>query len=285
MSITPPQALARQIAAHYATVADVVAVALGGSQVGSLRDPHSDVDIYVYSRELLPLAERRRVATAAGGYAEIGNTFWESGDEWHDPATHIKVDVTFRECAWIEAALRRILVDQTPSLGYSTTLWHNVLTAIPLFDRSGWFAALQRSTRCPYPNQLRQRIINKNFAVLKLSGSSYLDQLRLAAQRQDPVAVNHRLAALLSSYFDVLFAVNHLPHPGEKRLLRLLATRNFKTPVNARYDIERLLQAAALSDASVNTAAETLLARLESFLKREGLIGSQEEQSLPQEGE
>ena len=285
MAATQPQSLAQRVAARYAACDQVVAVTLGGSQAGGLRDPLSDVDLYVYSRTPLSLADRRRIATAEGGYAEIGNAFWEPGDEWRDPATHLKLDVTFRDCDWIAAALQRILVAQEASLGYSTTLWHNVLTAIPLIDGEGWYAELQRTAHCPYPGTLRRRIIAKNFAVLKLSGSSYLDQLRVAVQRTDPVAVNHRTAALLSSYFDVLFAVNHLPHPGEKRLLRLLATRNFKTPVNARHDIERLLQAAARPDATVNTAAETLLARLESFLKREGLIGSQGEQALPPSGE
>jgi len=49
--------------------------------------------------------------------------------------------------------------------------------------------------------------------------SCYLRQINAAIVRQDPVSVNHRVAAWLSSYFDILFAMNGQFHPGEKRPL------------------------------------------------------------------
>ena len=45
--------------------------------------------------------------------------------------------------------------------------------------------------------------------------SCYLKQINAAIFRQDPVSFNHRVAAWLSSYFDILFAINGQFHPGK----------------------------------------------------------------------
>ncbi len=46
--------------------------------------------------------------------------------------------------------------------------------------------------------------------------ASYLDQIKLAVKRNDPISVNHRIAAFMASYFDIIFALNKVYHPGEK---------------------------------------------------------------------
>ena len=109
-----------------------------------------------------------------------------------------------------------------------------------LFDRNGWFRKLQEKTQIPYPDKLAQNIIKKNFAYLKDVMFSYYDQLESAVDRKDCVSINHRSAAFLASYFDIIFARNKLLHPGEKKLVSF-ALENCKTlPDNFEKDVETL---------------------------------------------
>ena len=219
-SIDAGLAVAERVAGQFASLPQVEAVALAGSRSSEFADAKSDVDLYVYVTEDIPLEVRAKIA-AGSPRAEIGNATWEPGDEWIDAETGTSVDVMYRHVRWIEEQLDRVLVRHQASVGYSTCFWYNVLHSRVLFDRAGWFEALQRRARQGYPENCRRAIIAKNYPLLRHNQSSYLHQIELAVRRKDLVSVNHRVAALLASYFDVLFALNELPHPGEKRLIQI----------------------------------------------------------------
>jgi predicted nucleotidyltransferase len=258
--------LALRLADAYAAIATVETVVLSGSQTSGLGDGASDIDLYVYSRSPISLEERTRVATGARR-AEIGNAFWEPGDEWVDGPTGISIDVMFRDCRWIEEQLDRVLKHHQASIGYSTCFWYNVLHSESLFDRYGWFGQLQERARVPYPEELRAAIIAKNLPLLRHNMSSYIHQMELAIQRGDLVSLNHRCAVLLASYFDVLFALNRQPHPGEKRLVKFAEQLCSKRPANFRERIEELLAALPRTDASVIEAAERVVEGLEKVVR------------------
>ena len=50
---------------------------------------------------------------------------------------------------------------------------------------------------------------------------AYPKQIIKFVQRNDFVRINHSITEFLASYFDFLFAINEVTHPGEKRLIQL----------------------------------------------------------------
>lgn len=272
---TEPLALARRIAGLFAPLPQVEAVALGGSRGGggAATDAASDIDLYVYTRGDVPLERRRATVEASGGAtrADVGMAYWGPGDEWYHAPTGIEVDVVYFDAAWMEEQLDRVLVRHEASLGYSTCFWHTVRGSIPLHDPRGWFAGLQGRSRVAYPEELRRAIVALNHPVLRGVIPAYAHQLEKAAARGDLVSVNHRLAALLASYFDIVFAVNRVPHPGEKRLIEAAVRSCPRLPDGMAVDLAEILATASTDLAGLPARVARLLDRLDALLAVEGL--------------
>lgn len=271
---TSPFELARVIAANLEHIPQVEAVALGGSLIGTVRDQASDIDLYIYSHQPIPIDERIRLVETTGGArnADLNLDYWGPGDEWINQATGIEVDLTFFNCEWMESQLMRVVEQHLPSLGYTTCFWHTFLGSTILVDRQSWYSKTKQRFDIPYPEPLRQNIVAYNYPVLRGIIPSYSGQIAKAVDRQDWVSVNHRLAALLASYFDILFAVNRIRHPGEKRLLVLAHRLCSRLPQGVDEDVEAVLAASVNMGGNLLANLERLLDHLEAFLLQEGLI-------------
>jgi len=265
-------ALAREVAARYAALRPTRAVALGGSTTAGTASADSDVDLYVYALPEIPIADRARIAGAGASRCEIDNRFFEPGDEWVDAATGLAVDVMFREPRWIEDQLDRVLVRHEASIGYSTCFWHNVRSSELLFDRDGWFAALKRRAAVPYPEPLRRAVVAKNHPLLRDHISSFLSQVARAVARGDAVSVNHRVAVLLASFFDILFAVNRESHPGEKRLVEFAEARCPMRPPDLARRVNDLVASAGRRGEDTVSGASSLVDSLDEILVAEHLL-------------
>lgn len=263
--------LARRVADRYAALRPVQAVALSGSQTSGQSDEASDIDLYVYVTHPLTLDQRTEVAAGASR-VEIGNSFWEPGDEWTDKNSSLGMDVMYRELNWIDEQLNRVLIDHQASVGYSTCFLYNVRNSTLLFDRESWFAELQEKASWPYPAELKRAIVAKNYPILRNTISSYVHQIENAIRRNDSVSVNHRVTALLASYFDILFTVNEQPHPGEKRLITSAQKLCRKLPENFSDQVERVISTLSARDARLVTRIHELLDGLEALLRSEQLI-------------
>lgn len=266
--------LAENIAARFSSLPQVLAVVLAGSQGSLVSDNLSDLDFYVYIAEEIPVETRAEIARDFAERFEINNLFWEPGDEWIHTQSGRGIDIMYRSTSWIEEQLDCVLVKHQAKVGYTTCFWFNVLHSLPLFDRMGWFEGLLQGARQPYPDPLRKAIVAKNYPILRKNISCYLHQLELALERHDWASINHRTAALLASYFDIIFAVNSVPHPGEKRLVEFVKTLCQKSPCNFEEQLESLLKATSVNagHSDLLDRANALIDRLDEFLIAEGLL-------------
>ncbi len=266
---SPGISLARKIAAAFSALPSVEAVALGGSQAWGLVDPYSDIDAYIYTNSAIPLADRERILTKlAAADPALNQTLWDVTDAWRDSETGLKVEAIYWETPWAERVLDRVLVQHRPSNGYSTSHWYTIRNSTPLYDRRGWFATLQGRSKQPYPEELKHAIISRNHAALRV----VRDQLERAVQRNDLVSVNHRLTALLESYFDVLFAANGALHPGEKRLLELAPVCCAKVPADMQAQLGVVLRRASSTDQTLVATVDDLIGGLNRLLQEERLL-------------
>jgi predicted nucleotidyltransferase len=269
--------LAQTIADKFSIWPQVTAVVLAGSRTIRQAEELSDFDLYLYVDRELHADIREKIAIEMSDRYEIDNQFWEPGDELIDRETGCGIDIMYREPEWIEVQLDRLLLEHQASVGYSTCFWWNVLTSEILYDRDGWFQKLQETADRPYPEPLRQAIIAKNHPILRDNLSSFYHQLASAISRQDSISIVHRTAALLGSYFDIIFAVNCIPHPGEKRLVELAKNLCSKLPKDFEWQIESVTNRVSLlgGDRSILSATDKLIDGLDELLIQENLITPQ----------
>ena len=199
------------------SLSQVEAVALGGSRATGRNDEKSDYDVYVYITSSIDENVRRNILEKYCRYMEIGNSFWELEDDvtLNDG---IDMDIIYRNMQDFEDMVSSVVIDCVPCNGYTTCMWHNLITAKIVIDKNGKLSALQEKYRIPYPKKLKENIISNNLKLLSGMLPSFDMQIKKAENRGDLVSVNHRVAEFLASYFDIIFALNEMTHPGEKRM-------------------------------------------------------------------
>lgn len=218
----------------------VEAVALGGSRAGAVYDDHSDYDIYLYCTGPVPEEARRALLSRYCSYVEYGNRFWELEDNGVF-LDGVPFDLLYRSLPDFINQIAAVVEGFQAHNGYTTCMWHNLRTCKILYDRTGALAAAKARFDVPYPPQLRQAIVERNLRLLRGCLPSYDGQLRKAVGRKDLVSMNHRAAAFLESYFDILFALNGQTHPGEKRLLSLCRRDCAVLPERFEENVQALL--------------------------------------------
>jgi hypothetical protein len=265
-----PQARLREIGSRFSELGYVEAVVLAGSVAGGTSDSHSDYDLYVYSRQPVNVAFRDSLLRPRAQRLDLHRAFWEDEDAWIEHGG-IEFQIMYRSCAWTEGELSARLERCEALLGYTTAICYSIERSRTLWDRSGWFARMQRRLRNGYPQQLARAVVQRNLPVLGAIISSYEQQIQAAFLRQDLVSLNHRVAAWLSSYFDILFAANRQFHPGEKRLLVHLEQLP-SAPESVIEDVRTICAVAGSLERCVADDLFLVRRRLEEWLEGKGVL-------------
>ncbi|MCM1523515.1 MAG: DUF4037 domain-containing protein [Ruminococcus sp.] len=218
---------------------EVEAVALGGSRSGGSFDESSDYDVYAYLTSPLDEEKRRTALSEYCGVTEIGNSFWEYEDNCV-LKNGCGIDIIYRSLDEHIKEISRVVDGFEARNGYTTCMWHNLITSRIIFDRNGRLEKYKRQYTVPYPERLRSNIISRNMRLLRGSLPNYTDQIKKAANRRDLVSVNHRTAEFMASYFDVIFALNRMTHPGEKRLVSICLEKCGILPADFEKNINSL---------------------------------------------
>lgn len=290
-----------KIADEFSKLDYVDAVVLSGSQTGLIHDERSDYDMYVYSSKPVPLDFRRELAQKFTDTYEVGNTFFEDGDELNinphpsfghpllgcssytalQPRTSARlsasarnplpkaegsfgVDLMYRNLDWVKGEVDWVWKNHGAKVGYTTCFLHNVKTSKILFDRNGEFKKYADELNQPFPEELKKNIIAKNYPLLREKSASYYEQIEFAISRNDLVSQNHRTTALLSSYFDILFALNGQTHPGEKKLIAYAEKLCPILPKDFKQDVENVVKSVGTDN--ILPAVDKLLDELDVIM-------------------
>ena len=226
----------------YAKLDEVEAVALGGSSAAKTSDKSSDIDIYIFVRNDISLEVRERLVKDISSKYEVGGEYFGPGDEYFVDDLGCQLDIMYWNVNWFEDVVNNVWFKHYPSNGYTTCFLYTLNNFNIFYDKTGWLKSLQEKINTPYPKELKQNIIERNVKLMKEKPfASYYGQIQKAVQRNDIVSVNHRIAAFLASYFDVIFALNEMLHPGEKRLINYVKTNCKIVPGNFEDNINKLL--------------------------------------------
>lgn len=250
---------------RFASLPQVEAIALAGSHSVQRNDALSDYDVYLYINQVIPVETREEITGMYCSYMEVDNQFWETEDDGVLKCG-TELELIYRDLEWLDRELHKVIFQHQASVGYSTCFWANLSSSQILFDRNGQLSALQAKYQQEYPAALTQAIIAKNLPLLKQAMPAYPKQISKALQRCDHVSVHHRVTEYLASYFDVLFAVNAIAHPGEKRLVQYALDNCSQLPKNFEQTITSLLSLAGQQSEDLLPLIEQASSELEALI-------------------
>jgi len=225
----------------FCNINGIQALVLGGSRTTERADEKSDYDFYLYSENGIDQNDRHKILSKYCKYFEIGNSYWELEDNGQ-LICGIDFDIIYRNTGQFVKTVADVVEGYNANNGFTTCLWHNVLNSKIIFDKDDIFKKIKERFSVPYPQKLKDNIIKRNMALLSDSVVSYDKQIKKSIYRKDLINLNNRISAFLASYFDIIFAINELPNPGEKRIMEICLNKCNILPNGFEENVNSLIQ-------------------------------------------
>ncbi|MCL1844913.1 MAG: DUF4037 domain-containing protein [Defluviitaleaceae bacterium] len=248
---------------HFKSFPEVDAIILGGSRAGDFADSDSDYDVYAFVNGDISAKKRNSALRDTCYCADLDRRHW--GGHWDDCVlkSGLPLEITYWNLAATRENLQNHLQKFIPWNGYTTCICHVVFNAKVLYDPKNLFADIKNEFDMPYPDELRENIIRTNREVLDGITPSYMFQLERAIRRGDIFKTSHVLTSFAAAYFDIIFALNRLYNPGEKKLIEICKRTCDILPVDFEKNLQRLFTA---RDEKILPVAKDIVKNLDAVI-------------------
>ncbi len=206
-------------------------IALGGSLAKGIGDAQSDLDLYLFTERVLPKDRRGELVEQAVGpgaqvvswgrdepFEQGGTDFWYGG---------YKVEVWLRNSRLVEETIaacrdgniRRDWVRWTVMGFFNYVVLSDVHVMEIVQDPHGILADWKRDVGV-YPDPLRQAIVDRFLPEAKFWPDNF--HYHTAIERADVIYICGIVQQVLQALIQVVFALNDMYFPGEKKLAETL---------------------------------------------------------------
>ena len=206
---------------------DACGIALGGAHAKGVDDPESDLDLYVFSQQLLSNTERTRLCRQfSGAISDViswgqEETFIQCGTDFYNAS--LKVEVWFRQIDYINgiiAECQRGIVKHDyvtwTVMGFFNHCTLSDLHKMVILEDPGGALASWQAALAAYPPALRQRILSEYLGAAQFWPENF--HYKSAIQRCDTLYTAGIVQQVINNLVQVLFACNRVYFPGEKKL-------------------------------------------------------------------
>ena len=134
-------------------IPEVQAIAIGGSNTAKTSDSSSDIDIYIFSSNGVPLQKREEIIKKVSSKYEIGEEYFGSGDEFLYNKTNTVMDMMYWDINWFENIIENVWIKHYPSNGYTTCFLYTLKNFKIIYDPNNWLTNLQTKIKTEYPQE------------------------------------------------------------------------------------------------------------------------------------